>query len=559
MRNYYFKGNIQIQSPLHIGSGESGDFIDNLIMRDSNDNPYIPGTSICGIMAIIAKKRLMLDDIAFEKAEFNPIFRSLFGSAGKKGEGEESRLIVLDAILVPDKNVKIFIQDRNSIDRERGSSLEKYLFHDEVVSSNACFEFSCEFREKVEFENLNLLIDVLEIMGSGLASIGGKTGTGHGNFKLTILECFYFERTNPDDILNFALEKTNALPRVEKITSLKKHNISLNKNISKIKFTPEVIKIKGIIRPLDPILVKTGFPTDIVNRKNTITINELKDLPIDDKPVSVDSAFCCYPDNIPYIPGSSIRGCFRSHAEKIIRTLIYNINKNDQNAKNSVWDVKTLGIKAKELKDKDYNEIYDEACIISKLFGFGAMGGRISFSDAEPENKEKFKGHLKLIDHVAIDRFTGGAAQKKKFNSRPFFPNYPEQDSSGDMKFLIRLEDFEEWHLGLVALLLKDLYNGQILIGYGKNKGFGRVKLLKGNITIEGLTYNFNKDNKGIFADFTDKTGGDIGEFIHIPETPIKSGENFWVNKDDRLFIIIEKAIRAFKKELQAYIGKNKT
>jgi hypothetical protein len=96
------------------------------------------------------------------------------------------------------------------------------------------------------------------------------------------------------------------------------------------------------------------------------------------------------------------------------------------------------------------------------------MRGRVTFGDATVSEAQATP---KLFDHVAIDRFTGGAADSKKFDMRPLLPT---EDAlfAGQMK----LDHFEPWMLGLLGHLLKDLRLGDLRFGHGSRRGYGRVR-----------------------------------------------------------------------------------
>ncbi|GFP30734.1 hypothetical protein HKBW3S34_01653 [Candidatus Hakubella thermalkaliphila] len=319
------------------------------------------------------------------------------------------------------------------------------------------------------------------------------------------------------------------------------------------KSPPEILVIRGVLRPLEPILVKAGYSVEKIENRGARKLVERGSPLIPGceeikRPISVDATFCKNEDEIPYLPGSALRGCIRSHVEKVLRTLIYERFKNDDICLQAIWDLEKLKKKGKELsKERDFDTIYSKACIVSKLFGFTAMGGRIRLEDVYPTNPDKFKRGLKLLDHVAIDRFTEGAAEGKKFNSRPFFPKNP-LDDSGDLEFRLELRDFELWHIGLVALVLKDLQLGKIRIGYGRTKGFGKVVLLPETVEIETLTHE-----RGILKDLLLESPEVIGGFFHIPSTKVKSGRNFWVSKEEKVYSLVEKAINTLRGQINSW------
>jgi hypothetical protein len=138
--------------------------------------------------------------------------------------------------------------------------------------------------------------------------------------------------------------------------------------------------------------------------------------------------------------------------------------------------------KAKEMAGQDTTfarELYDKSCVTCRLFGNAMMRGRFYVSDAmlvvEPQ--------LKLFDHVAIDRFHGGAEDKRKFDTRPLMPTITgNTDHSSPPTFQamfslrLHLERFELWMLGLLGHLLKDLHTSNLRLGHAVHRGYGRVK-----------------------------------------------------------------------------------
>lgn len=82
---------IEAASPLAVGSGEKGIVVDRLIARDANGLPYIPGTSILGII------RHQMEDKNTDEALLESL-KDVFGQSGAK-EGMGSRIVFSDAQL----------------------------------------------------------------------------------------------------------------------------------------------------------------------------------------------------------------------------------------------------------------------------------------------------------------------------------------------------------------------------------------------------------------------------------------------------------------------------
>lgn len=203
----------------------------------------------------------------------------------------------------------------------------------------------------------------------------------------------------------------------------------------------------------------------------------------------------------PFVPGSSIKGMLRSHAERIARTINgeaacmpYVTIKNAKSDK-SLKEYVSCGDLFKEKygkKDPPTSEVYKDSCPICKLFGSKYFIGRLETSDAYIKQGSTYT--LEERDGIAIDRFTGGAARRAKFQLQAL--------SQGTFTSSIRIRNFELWQLSLTLISLKDFLNGFVRIGYGKSRGFGKVKGTIINTSLYYFGSNLPEKNeiKGIGA-----------------------------------------------------------
>ena len=184
-----------------------------------------------------------------------------------------------------------------------------------------------------------------------------------------------------------------------------------------------------------------------------------------------------------FVPGTSIRGPFRALAERIIRSLLPEdappwLTACDPFEQDR--DSQTLGCSRRLESKTDGKSRYAAACPACKLFGCAGLASRIQFTDADIE-----RGYRSVYrDMIGIDRFTGGV--------------FKGGDSGGgaNMRFhalentafatTITVLNFELWQLGLMAYVFRDFEQGLVPIGFGKSKGFGRIK---GTVQEIILTY----------------------------------------------------------------------
>ncbi len=156
------------------------------------------------------------------------------------------------------------------------------------------------------------------------------------------------------------------------------------------------------------------------------------------------------------IPGSSIKGVLRTKAESIFlkRNVGYICDPTSPRLK---------GYCNKSYKADKKPEALCEAC---KIFGAVNYASKVLFSDLIMEDKIS-ASQMKKVEHVAIDRFTGGGIESCKFNEtvveKPVYKGYIalRNPSLNDMNILT--------HLAL------EMNDGKIRTGHSTRKGFGRL------------------------------------------------------------------------------------
>jgi CRISPR-associated RAMP protein (TIGR02581 family) len=169
-----------------------------------------------------------------------------------------------------------------------------------------------------------------------------------------------------------------------------------------------------------------------------------------------------------YLPGSSLKGAIRAHAERIVRTV-----GSDRPSSNSIWANDPLNDKRDYLKDaKSASDIYKLSCFTDQLFGSTEIASRLRIEDAHPTDPKELK--LEERNGVAIDRVFGSVAVG------PF--NY-QVCTAGEFKTRIHLKNFSLAQLGLIGLVLRDLNDGWFGIGFAKSRGLGTVEV-KLNSTV---------------------------------------------------------------------------
>lgn len=197
-----------------------------------------------------------------------------------------------------------------------------------------------------------------------------------------------------------------------------------------------------------------------------------------------------------YLPGSSLKGTLRSHAERIARTLKAAAACNpfaEANAQDAFCGLIFEERKEEDAWPNDKNElnqlVYRDSCPICRLFGSTWFAGRLATEDAYAVGSTP---KLQQRDGVGIDRFTGGAAHGVKFDL--------EVVTEATFATRLHLRNFELWQLGLLGFVLTDLADGLIRMGAAKSRGLGRVRGEVKNVRMDFLGPNAPRPNAGRLA-----------------------------------------------------------
>lgn len=171
---------------------------------------------------------------------------------------------------------------------------------------------------------------------------------------------------------------------------------------------------------------------------------------------------------VPFLPGSSIKGAVRSHAERILRTLGLHC-----------CDITRPACVGKGASYRDH-------CLACRTFGYTTLSSRVRFTDAFPWRPDSSAAErssaaaavrIEQRPGVQIDRRLGSAAGGRLFEL--------EVATSGAFYGEIVVRNYQLWQLGLLALVVRDINEGYQRVGAMKSRGLGRVKMGIEELRIE--------------------------------------------------------------------------
>lgn len=493
-------GTLKLRTPLHVGTDNSTETIDDLVRRDARGRPLIPGTALAGALRAIATNlapRLKGVDFCHAvlpedtKKACGCLVCQIFGDVNPQEdatEGNSARILVYDAILdnIPD----IQIRDAVGSDRVTGAAArrERIKFDVEILPATTTFKLRLELDPTLTDElALQLLAATLMEWRAGRGTVGGRSSRGLGAFDLL------------DDLQ--LIERD--LNKVEPLLAFLRNGPPWGAKDGNRSWAESNTQIAQ-----SSIVEWTGEATLPVARSWALakfTLEATGPFLIHDLVQAARGGFHHAPlldsynqGGKPVLPGSSLRGVLRSQAERIARTLatqsawrageeafdrknyflsncpacnpLTTESSNEVASCNSF--IKTLPKQSR--RELEQNGAEEKLCLACRLFGSTWNGSRLRVEDSYLKDGTEAK--YKVLDFLAIDRFTGGGRDSAKFDALVLWKP----------QFSVRLflDNPEPWELGWLALALRDVHEGLATVGFGSAKGFGECCITDQELTI---------------------------------------------------------------------------
>ncbi|EKJ0130129.1 RAMP superfamily CRISPR-associated protein [Campylobacter fetus] len=344
---------LEALTPLKVGS-QSVDFLqDSPVQKDWNNLPMILGSSIAGVLRVKLKDKT--DDI-FGKENGSKIIISNALLLDKTAKVCETLLLEKDDFLSLFENLPL--REHTAIN-EKGLAIDKSKFNEEVVFKGSKFKFSIELVED-DKESFN---DILSLLIDDDFRLGGGSSKGFGEFEIKRIRYGYLDVSEYSSSLNFELKNVY---QKQSQTGQKLTKYELN------------------IAPDNFFMFGSGFGDSDADMT-----------PVFEQTISYDTSSISNPKVL--IPASSIKGA-------LLHRTLYHICKLE-----GITVDKSLEEALREAKKrKDIKDLKD---LVVPLFGEAkntdkkGKKGNILMSDCFKANDAQ----TKIFDHVAIDRFTGGA------------------------------------------------------------------------------------------------------------------------------------------------------
>ncbi len=427
---------IEATGPLAVGTGEKNVITDACVALDVNGLPYIPGTSVAGVLRHAMKsedKNLWgfqerteghgSEIIVSEARVINSKGQVMDGMCSTKGL--EDPVLKLYAALPIRQHVRI---------SHKGTAEGGAKFDNQIVPKGSRFCFEIEVLAKDNPAD-GFAQSIIDCVNSDAFTLGSGTRNGYGQVK--VVKAWHTELDlSQDNEREKYLSKSASLGDAANWWGVP------GEAAGSSAAGTTVYKLN--LKPRDFFLFGSGMSSLDEDADMTPVMEKVIDWTSDEGKVT---------DKVVVIPATSVKGALRHRTA-------YHYNK-----KHNFFATEESVVKY------DINS----NTAVQQLFGYtdgkSQVKGKLIFSDVTLKDGWK----TKILNHVSIDRFTGGAIDGALFSELTV-----SCDSEFDLKIILDGTVDAEVEDALKAAL-EDVCNGMLPLGGGVNRGNG---MFTGKLTI---------------------------------------------------------------------------
>jgi CRISPR/Cas system CSM-associated protein Csm3 (group 7 of RAMP superfamily) len=473
IKRIILRGKLILDTPTCLGSGDADSLLDLAILRDSISNhALLTGSSIAGALRNYLREydrgyniRDKRDDVATKffgdlLAYKNEEKLSEKEKIELREKDNQSLLIIDDAVSkVP---IHLEVRDGVKIDSVTRTAVNKAKYDLELLEAGTEFNLNFELlvekdaAEETLTKALAIALHGLERQNnstSGQISIGIKKNRGFGRCHVEKWQVWQFDLREYEQRikwLTFPHWETGFLNDYPTHDNIADAlGISVDGEDKRDRIT-----IQATFTLASPLLIRSGQAStdkapDVVHLKSRRN-GDLKSI----------------------LSGTSLTGVLRHRAERIVNTL-----KKDKN-------------------------------MINEMFGFTdektkkAKASRLIVDEVEINNVTDL-----VQNRIAIDRFTGGALHGALFNEQPIFGN-----DETSLVIQLELRQPEKYEIGLLLLLLKDLWTGDLTVGGTSSIGRGKLQGKEAIIKHGDKTWKISQNSKNEHLNV--ENAEDLEEFV---------------------------------------------
>jgi len=473
-RRIFIEGMLILDTPAHFGNGDAEGLTDIALVRDPLDgvSPLLTGASIAGAL----RNNLREYEKGYSWQEKpDAILKSyaerLFGHLDdldpsnplQKLKGTvHSWLMVDDALGSLPSLDAIELRDGVAISPKTRTAEQKdergFLFDMELLPAGTTFPIGFEFWWSAhnDADLLPALVTALQGLERGDIRLGTRKRRGLGECHVDAWRVHDFTMNKRDDVLAWlAYRRGQGETKAHVADWFAAKHVQFDKQDNRNDFV-----LKGTFKLGSSLLIRSGSG-------------------LGDAPDMVHLQSGRNGTDVPILSGTSAAGTIRARAYRIANTL------------------------AGEQRAMD---------LINDMFGRRDVktptGSRVTVNETEIINPPPPEKSL-VQSRIKIDRFTGGAYPQALFSEQPVFD---AGETCVKIELLLRKpydaneKEFQA-EVGLLLLVLKDLWTGDLPLGGESSVGRGRIQGESATIHYEGKEWVITEQDERLVVSGKDKDG----------------------------------------------------
>lgn len=470
---------------VHVGSGERLSALsDAPLLRDAEGCFWLPGSSVRGVFRDWCEREAPM--LGCSREDFIRLFGPATGEMKK--HDRSGRLSVRDALVrIPEDGPKDEVQDHVRIEPRTGAAADKGKF-DQEVARPAMTTLVLRYEgDGPEDPEVRLLVAAVEALRQGVLGLGAKTGWGLGCPRKVDVTWNAASRGRPDPLASWLatrLAGQESLAPLDPEPTTGKAQTAVAHDPSAVPWT--WLRLDLALQFDGPMLV--AGPDRQAERTGDLGRN-------------VRAGYLADPDGRPLLEGSSLRGAMQAHARRIATTL-------------DVPDVaNTLFGTIRDDKDGGQRGLLRVWPGVFTGPYVSVTKPQVASEPVREEDRDQKEPATVVLDHVAIDRVTGFAAENRLFSTLALAS--PRFDTSLVVRWRPGMDDPRS--LALLLFTLRDMTDGWLWVGSRTTRGYGHLK----QVSIQGGVLSTIRRQEVPQAD-TKKTPAVL--YTRLPDRLIEKG-----------------------------------
>jgi CRISPR/Cas system CSM-associated protein Csm3 (group 7 of RAMP superfamily) len=415
-------GELVLETPAHFGGDDALGFVDMALVRDPlSGDALLPGASIAGALRSYLRTRLRgygVDEPQRSVKQDDEL-ALLFGYQ-EAADGSQSSLLTVDA---RSRLPAIELRDGVAINPVTRTAEDKKKFNIELLPAGTIFDLRLELlvrasvsaAEGAQDEQAARMVaafaQALQGFERGEIAMGARKRRGFGKCRVHTWQVRRYDLRQPAALLAWLSHDAHGAPTARGAGQ-------------------SIAQLLGIADQAEPDRRACFTLTATFGLESSLLIRSGGDEA--GQPDMVHLKSIRGGTSVPILSGTSLAGALRARALRIAKTV-----RSPAQAEKFVVD----------------------------LFGSQERASRVWVAETEIENPVE-----QVVTRLKIDRFTGGAYPDALFSQQPVFASKDTQ-----VAITFKVDHPGDADIGLILLLLKDLWTGDLAVGGEASVGRGRL------------------------------------------------------------------------------------